>query len=69
MTRRVVVVVYLAGGPLFDGRRHSREGVAAESRARSGALGQFVTALAHGVLDAALHDLLGQLDNAAAGAR
>jgi hypothetical protein len=36
---------------------------------RSGALGQLVTALAHGVLDAALHDLPGQLDNAAAGAR
>jgi NAD dependent epimerase/dehydratase family enzyme len=38
-------VVYLAGGPLFDGRRHSREDVIAESRARVGALGQVVTAL------------------------
>ena len=38
-------VVYLAGGPLFDGRRHSREDVEAESRARVGALGQLVTAL------------------------
>jgi len=38
-------VVYLAGGPLFDGRRRSREDVAAESRARAGALGQLVTAL------------------------
>jgi uncharacterized protein (TIGR01777 family) len=38
-------VVYLAGGPLFDGRRHSRAGVEAESRARVGALGQLVAAL------------------------
>ena len=38
-------VVYLAGGPLFDGRRHSRPDVLAESRARQGALGQLVTAL------------------------
>jgi uncharacterized protein len=38
-------VVYLAGGPLFDGRRNSREDVEAESRARVGALGQLVTAL------------------------
>ena len=38
-------VVYLAGGPLFDGRRHRREDVVAESRARRGALGQLVTAL------------------------
>ena len=38
-------VVYLAGGPLFDGRRHSREDVEAESRARIAALGQLVTAL------------------------
>ena len=35
-------VIYLAGGPLFDGRRHSREDVIAESRARAGALGQLV---------------------------
>ena len=28
-------VVYLAGGPLFDGRRRSREEVAAESRRRT----------------------------------
>jgi uncharacterized protein (TIGR01777 family) len=38
-------VVYLAGGPLFDGRRHSRKDVVTESQARSGALGQLVTAL------------------------
>jgi uncharacterized protein (TIGR01777 family) len=38
-------VVYLAGGPLFDGRRHSRADVEAESRTRIGALGQLVTAL------------------------
>ena len=38
-------VVYLAGGPLFDGRRHSRADVAAESQARAGALGQLVAAL------------------------
>jgi len=38
-------VVYLAGGPLFDGGRHSREDVEAESRARIAALGQLVTAL------------------------
>jgi uncharacterized protein len=38
-------VVYLAGGPLFDGRRHSREDIEAESRARVGALGQLVTVL------------------------
>jgi uncharacterized protein (TIGR01777 family) len=38
-------VVYLAGGPLFDGRRHSRADVMAESRSRAGALGQLVTAL------------------------
>jgi hypothetical protein len=38
-------VVYLAGGPLFDGRRHSRAGIEAESRARAGALRQLVAAL------------------------
>jgi uncharacterized protein len=38
-------VVYLAGGPLFDGRRHSRAGVEAEGRARAGALGHLVAAL------------------------
>lgn len=38
-------VVYLAGGPLFDGRRHSRAGIEAESRARAGALGHLVKAL------------------------
>jgi uncharacterized protein len=38
-------VVYLAGGPLFDGRRHSRADVEAESRARADALGQLVSAL------------------------
>ena len=38
-------VVYLAGGPLFDGRRHSRADVKAEGRARIGALEQLVTAL------------------------
>ena len=38
-------VVYLAGGLLFDGQRHSRPDVLAESRARQGALGQLVTTL------------------------
>lgn len=38
-------VVYLAGGPLFDGRRHSRSEVEAESRARAGALGHLAAAL------------------------
>src|SRR5580704_11559297 len=38
-------VVYLAGGPLFDGRRHSRADIEAESRARIAALGQLVVAL------------------------
>jgi uncharacterized protein len=38
-------VVYLAGGPLFNGRRHSRADVAAESQARVAALGQLVAAL------------------------
>ena len=37
--------VYLAGGPLFDGRRHSGADVAAESQARAGALRQLVAAL------------------------
>jgi uncharacterized protein (TIGR01777 family) len=38
-------VVYLAGGPLFDGRRHSRADIETESRARAVALGHVVTAL------------------------
>jgi uncharacterized protein len=38
-------VVYLAGGPLFDGRRHGRAEVEAESRARIGALGRLTAAL------------------------
>jgi NAD dependent epimerase/dehydratase family enzyme len=38
-------VVYLAGGPLFDGRRRSREDIVAESKSRKDALGQLVTAL------------------------
>lgn len=38
-------VVYLAGGPLFDGRRHGRGDVEAESRARTAALGPLVAAL------------------------
>lgn len=38
-------VVYLAGGPLFDGHPHTREDVAAESRGRQAALGQLVTTL------------------------
>jgi uncharacterized protein len=38
-------VVYLAGGPLFDGRRHRRADVEAESRARIGALGRLTAAL------------------------
>jgi hypothetical protein len=38
-------VIYLAGGPLFDGRRHSRAEVEAESRARADALGRLATAL------------------------
>ncbi len=38
-------VVYLAGGPLFDGRRHSRAEVEAESRARAEALGHLAAAL------------------------
>jgi uncharacterized protein (TIGR01777 family) len=41
---RADAVVYLAGGPPFDGRRHGREDVLAESRARKGALGQLVAA-------------------------
>jgi uncharacterized protein len=38
-------VVYLAGGALFDGRRHSRADIEAESRARASALGHLVAAL------------------------
>ena len=38
-------VVYLAGGPLFDGHRHGRAEVEAESRARIGALGRLTAAL------------------------
>jgi len=38
-------VVYLAGGPLFDGRRHRRADVLAESQSRAGGLGQIVAAL------------------------
>jgi uncharacterized protein len=42
-------VVYLAGAPLFDGRRHSRADIEAESRARAGALANLVAAV--GCLD------------------
>lgn len=38
-------VVYLAGAPLFDGGRHNRADVEAESRSRTAALGQLVAAL------------------------
>jgi uncharacterized protein (TIGR01777 family) len=38
-------VVYLAGAPLFDGRRHTRADVEAESRARIAAFGQLGAAL------------------------
>jgi uncharacterized protein len=38
-------VVYLAGGSLFDGNRHTRADVAEESRTRADALGRLVTAL------------------------
>ena len=38
-------VVYLAGGPLFDGRRRGQADVEAESRARADALGQLVAVL------------------------
>jgi uncharacterized protein len=38
-------VVYLAGAPLFDGRRHSQADVEAESRTRVAALGQLAAAL------------------------
>jgi uncharacterized protein (TIGR01777 family) len=38
-------VIYLAGAPLFDGRRHSRAGIEAESRARADGLGHLVAAL------------------------
>jgi uncharacterized protein (TIGR01777 family) len=47
-------VVHLAGGPLFDGRRHSQADVEAESRARITALGQLAAALnGHATLIAA----------------
>ena len=42
-------VVYLAGGPLFDGRRHGRAEIEAESRARASALGHLTAAM--GALD------------------
>jgi uncharacterized protein (TIGR01777 family) len=38
-------VVYLAGGSIFDGKRHSREDVEAESRARIAALDRLVSAI------------------------
>ena len=38
-------VVYLAGGPLFDGRRHSQRDVVTESRARAGSLGHLAAEL------------------------
>lgn len=38
-------VVYLAGAPLFDGRRHNRVDVTAESQVRVGALRQLGTTL------------------------
>ncbi len=38
-------VVYLAGGALFDGRRHSQADIEAESRARASALRHLVAAL------------------------
>jgi uncharacterized protein len=38
-------VVYLAGAPLFDGRKHGRADVEAESRARVGAMGQLMAVL------------------------
>lgn len=38
-------VIYLAGGPLFDGRRHGRAEIEAESRARASALGQLTAAI------------------------
>lgn len=38
-------LVYLAGGPLFDGRRHRRTQVEAESRARADALGHLAAAM------------------------
>jgi uncharacterized protein (TIGR01777 family) len=38
-------VIYLAGAPLFDGRRHSRMDVVAESRARAAALRQLLTTM------------------------
>lgn len=38
-------IIYLAGGPLFDGRRHSRADITAESRARVRAIDHLVTVL------------------------
>jgi uncharacterized protein len=38
-------VVYLAGGPLFDGRRHGRAEIEAESRARASAPGCLTAAM------------------------
>jgi uncharacterized protein len=38
-------VVYLAGAPLFDGRKHDRAYVEAESQARVGAMGQLIAVL------------------------
>jgi uncharacterized protein (TIGR01777 family) len=38
-------VIYLAGAPLFDGRRHDRAGIEAESRARIAGLGHLVAGL------------------------
>jgi len=51
LVTRTDAVVYLAGGPLFDGRRHSRADVEAESRARVAALGQLADALAATLAD------------------
>ncbi len=42
----VDAVVYLAGGPLFDGRRHTRADIEAETRVRVGALARLVETLA-----------------------
>jgi NAD dependent epimerase/dehydratase family enzyme len=38
-------VVYLAGGPLFDGRRHSRADIEAETRARIGGITTLVAGM------------------------